>query len=233
MFIRIAVRVQCVLNVLCSCFSAFPCLSCARVFVLELVFVIEIVLNLDVLLDPCSLFLDIVLCVCLFLKFVLVVCSLVLLFELVCFFVLCLARWFQFFVVVSVFGYVFLLLFVVIALVLSVLASPSIARKRICCGPSAKSGRQQIGRASNRLDRLRSIFVGRNQRCSHHFRPKPSTERGPTHHPHHILTHNPQRPILKIYNETTIIPHGSFQTGTLTTLAFICGPCGSFISPQK
>ena len=165
------------------------------------------------------------------------VCSccllLVLLFERVCFFVLCLARWFQFFVVVSVFGYVFLLLFVVIALVLSVLASPSIARKRICCGPSAKSGRQQIGRASNRLDRLRSIFVGRNQRCSHHFRPKPSNERGPTHHPHHILTHNPQRQILKIYNKTTIIPHGSFQTGTLTTLAFICGPCGSFISPKK
>ena len=63
MLIRIAVRVHCVLNVLCSCFySAFPCLSFARVFVLELVFVIEIVLNLDVLLDPCSLFLDIVLC---------------------------------------------------------------------------------------------------------------------------------------------------------------------------
>ena len=110
MCIRIAVRLHCVLNVLCSCFSAFPCLSFARVFVLELVFVIEIVLNLDVLLDPCSLFLDIVLCVCLFLKFVLVVCSLVLLFELVCFFVLCLARWFQFVVVASVCGYVFLFL---------------------------------------------------------------------------------------------------------------------------
>ena len=95
MCIRIAVRLHCVLNVLCFCFSAFPCLSFARVFVLELVFVIEIVLNLDVLLDPCSLFLDIVLCVCLFLKFVLVVCSLVLLFELVCFFVLCLARVFE------------------------------------------------------------------------------------------------------------------------------------------
>ena len=166
------------------------------------------------------------------------VCSccllLVLLFELVCFFVLCLARWFQFFVVVSVFGYVFLLLFVVIALVLSVLASPSIARKRICCGPSAKSGRQQIGRASNRLDRLRSIFVGRNQRCSHHFRPKPSTERGPTHHPHHILTHNPQRQILMIYNKTTIIPHGSFQTGTLTTFHSFAGHAEvSFLQKNK
>ena len=41
---------------------------------LNLFFVIEIVLNLDVLLDPCSLFLDIVLCFWLFLKFVLVVC---------------------------------------------------------------------------------------------------------------------------------------------------------------
>jgi hypothetical protein len=82
-------------SIRCCCFGVWLCL---------------LVFDGDVLLDSCSLFLDIVLCVCLFLKFVLVVCSLVLLFELVCFFVLCLARWFQFVVVASVCGYVFLFL---------------------------------------------------------------------------------------------------------------------------
>jgi hypothetical protein len=162
MFIRIAVCVHCVFNVLCSCFllciPMFIICSCVcswTFLLLELFWILMCFLSLFFVPWCRSLFLIVFeVCFCCLL--------LVLLFELVCFFVLCLARWFQFFVVVSVFGYVFLLLFVVIALVLSVLASPSIARKRICCGPSAKSGRQQIGRASNRLDRLRSIFVGRN-----------------------------------------------------------------------
>ena len=63
----------------------------------------------------------------------------------------------------------FLVLLIMISLVLcfcsllssllSVVASPAVNWKRIGCGPSAKSGRPQIGRATNRFDILRSISM--------------------------------------------------------------------------
>ena len=46
-----------------------------------------------------------------------------------------------------------------LASLLSVVASPAKNPKRIGCGPSAKSGRPQIGRATNRFDILRSISM--------------------------------------------------------------------------
>ena len=84
----------------------------------------------------------------------------------------------------------------------------------ICCGPPSKSERQQVGQAINRFDRLRCVSVDAQPGLQTAFPNQPSDERGPTLHPHHMITHNPQRWILKIYNKTIVIPHGSFHNTT-------------------
>jgi len=77
-----------------------------------------------------------------------------------------------------------------------------------------ESERQQVGQAINRFDRLRCVSVDTQPGLQAAFPNQPSDERGPTLHPHHMITHNPQRWILKIYNKTIVIPHGSFHNTT-------------------
>ena len=92
---------------------------------------------------------------------------------------------------------------------------------------------QQIGRAIHRLDSARSVCVDAQPGHTQHVRQKPQGARCPTFHPHHIFTHNPHHLILKIYNKTTIIPHGSFHNTSLTGLVLLYGPCGHVISPPQ
>ena len=124
----------------------------------------------------------------------------------------------KFVVVVLVCCVSFCLLFVIIAHVLYFafqcglcLREPVNNPETICCGPSAKSGRQQVGRSSINLTNCVPFLWMRSQSYNQHFRPGASGERGPTLHPHNIITHNPQHEILKIYNKPTIIPRGSFH----------------------
>ena len=100
---------------------------------------------------------------------------------------------------------VLLVLLVIIARVLCwllsnlllVLASPSTTSTPICCGPSAKPGRQQIRRAINRLYRLRSVFMAAQPGLQPAFptrtigRARPHTSSTPYNHT------QPSAPILE------------------------------------
>jgi hypothetical protein len=58
-------------------------------------------------------------------------------------------------------------------------------------------------------------------------------KRGPTLHPHHIITHNTQHQILNVYNKTTIIRRGSLYGETSAMFVTTCGPFGNSFSPLK
>ena len=62
---------------------------------------------------------------------------------------------------------------------------------------------------------------------------QPPNERAPTHHPHHVITHNPPHQILNMYNKMTIIPHGSLHDASESMLGASYGPCGRFNLPPN
>jgi len=93
-----------------------------------------------------------------------------------------------------------------------VLASPSIIWKRMCCGPSEKSDYNKSDEPFIDLTERVPCAWMRSQGHTQHVRQQPQGARCPTFHPHHTFTHNPHHLILKIYNKTTITPHGSFHT---------------------
>ena len=111
------------------------------------------------------------------------------------------------------------------------------------CGPSTNPETHMLRaiqqpatenkQARHRLDILHSGSVGaqpRPQPTISEFRNK---KRGPTLHPHHIITHNTQHQILNVYNKTTIIRRGSLHGETSAMFVTTCGPFGNSFSPLK
>jgi hypothetical protein len=112
------------------------------------------------------------------------------------------------------------------------------------CGPSTNPETHMLRaiqqpatekkQARHRFDILHSGSVGaqpRPQPTISGFRKK--KERGPTLHPHHIITHNTQHQILNVYNKTTIIRRGSLHGETSAMFVTTCGPFGNSFSPLK
>ena len=84
--------------------------------------------------------------------------------------------------------------------------------KRMCCGPSSKSGHRKYDKLLiNLTDYIPFLWV-RSQGYKHHFRPKPSDERGPTS----STPYNYTQPSARNFDDDTI-RRQSFSTASYRT----------------
>ena len=113
-----------------------------------------------------------------------------------------------------------------------VIAGPAPTRKLICCGPS-NNLQQKISKLVIDLTYCILVPWARSQGHNQPFLNFEKKKRGPTLHPHHIITHNTQHQILNVYNKTTIIRRGSLHGETSAMFVTTCGPFGNSFSPLK
>jgi len=87
--------------------------------------------------------------------------------------------------------------------------------KRMCCGPSSKSGHRKYDKILINLTDYIPFLWMRSQGYKHHFRPKPSDERGPTS----STPYNYTQPSARNLDDNTI-RRQSFSTAGYRTTAW-------------